>query len=146
MKTLTYLLSVILVLISINGSAQEIYKDSNGIYCAANMYPYNGTYIQYYENGNIKSESHIIEGVLNGISTIYFENGQKNEIRSYKNGKKEGEWYLWNAEGIKVAQASYKNDKKDGKWFIWDNKGNLQYEIVYFKGERIVPEINLGSL
>jgi len=145
MKTLTYLLSAAL-LISINVSAQEIYKDLNGIYCAANMYPYNGTYIQYYENGNIKTESHIIEGVLNGITTVYFENGQKNEIRSYKSGMKDGTWYVWNTEGVKVAQANYKKDKKEGKWLIWDNEGKLTYEIEYFRGERIVPETKLGSI
>jgi len=146
MKTLTYLFSVVFLLICINGSAQEMYKDSNGIYCASNMYPFNGIYTEYFENGNIKIESRLIEGVLNGITTVYHENGQKSEVRSYKNGMKDGIWYVWNAEGVKVAQASYKKDKKEGKWLIWDNDGNIQYEIEYFRGERMVPETKLGSI
>jgi len=146
MKTLTYLLSVVLVLAGIHVSAQGIFKDSDGIYITANMDPYNGAYIQYYENGNIKTESHIVEGILNGITTVYFENGQKNEVRAYKNGKKDGTWIVWNAEGVKVAQASYKKDKKDGMWMIWDNEGNLFYEIEYFKGEKIVTEARYGSI
>jgi antitoxin component YwqK of YwqJK toxin-antitoxin module len=146
MKTSHYIISIILILLGINVASQNIYEDSNGIYYASNMEPYNGTYMQYYENGNIKTEYHFTEGVLNGITTLYFENGQKKEVRSYKNGRKDGIWYLWNIEGVKISQAYYKNNKKDGLWIIWDNEGNLLYEIEYSRGERSVSQSKYGSI
>jgi antitoxin component YwqK of YwqJK toxin-antitoxin module len=146
MKTSHYIISIILVLSGINLSAQQIFEDLNGIYFASNMEPYSGTYLQYYENGNVKIEYHLAEGILNGVTTLYFENGQKSEVRSYKNGRKDGIWCVWNTEGVKVAQASYKNDKKDGIWIIWDNEGNLLYEIEYFRGERSVSQSKFGSI
>jgi antitoxin component YwqK of YwqJK toxin-antitoxin module len=146
MKTLNYILSLLMILVSMNISAQEIYLDYNGIYLASNMEPYNGKFMEYYENGNIKGENQFVEGVLNGVTTLYFENGMKSEIRSYKNGRKDGTWLVWNTQGIKVAEANYKNNRKDGKWMIWDNEGKLIYEIYYEKGERNVVQTKYSAL
>ena len=57
--------------------------------------PFSGVRIDYHENGSKKSEGHIRDGELNGLSTEWYPNGQKNWEVHMKNGKEAGLFTIW---------------------------------------------------
>ena len=48
---------------------------------------YTGNYQEYYDNGALKLEICIKNGLPHGTCIMYFDNNQPKEIRSYKNGE-----------------------------------------------------------
>ena len=63
--------------------------------------PKDGPSVEYYENGNKKSESHYTDGKLEGLWTRWYDNGKKWTEAHYKNGKLEGLWTEWYVDGKK---------------------------------------------
>ena len=47
----------------------------------------NGEYIEYYENGNIRSICDIRDYKMNGLCIIYYEDGRIFSISCYKDNK-----------------------------------------------------------
>ena len=92
---------------------------------------YTGDYREYYENGTLKLEIQIKDGVPEGAYVVYFENRKPKEIRSYKEGKLHGLWRSYDISGQLISEAEYKNDRKHGTWRIWDEKGVLVDEKRY---------------
>ena len=117
-------------------SFSQIIEDENGIYYDDNKKLYNGTYIEFYDNGNKKIEINIVDGYKDGETFLYFQDGTLNEIRAYKKGKMDGTWTTYSNEGKKTAIANYTDNKKDGAWTIWDENGTKRYEMEYTNGER----------
>ncbi|GAB4278953.1 MAG: hypothetical protein Kow0068_02770 [Marinilabiliales bacterium] len=123
-------------IIFISIAYSQIIEDENGVYYDQNKNLYNGTYIEFYDNGNKKIEINIVDGYKDGQTFLYFPDGTLNEIRSYKKGKMDGTWTTFNKEGKKTAIANYTDNKKDGKWIIWDDNGVKRYEMEYKEGKR----------
>jgi antitoxin component YwqK of YwqJK toxin-antitoxin module len=71
------------------GQAQ-LQEDEKGLYYANYNTLYNGSYQEFYNNGNLKLDLILENGVANGGSKLFFESGQLKEIRSYKNGNFNG--------------------------------------------------------
>ena len=69
----------------------------------------NGTYSDFYSNGQKSFEKNFSNGVEDGKWTHWYENGQKNVEGNYINGKKDGEWIWWNEDGTKIVRDNYKN-------------------------------------
>ena len=132
MKKLVLFVGVLLLAITVN--AQNL-QEVDGIFYQDSQ-PYSGTYLTYFENGNLKMETNFLEGMKDGECKLYFEDGKLNEVRSYRNNEMHGTWLTFNNMGVKVAEASYKNGKKDGNWFVWDEDGSLKYELCYKDGEK----------
>lgn len=53
---------------------------------------YNGDYREYYENGTLKLELQIKDGLPSGAYVVSFENRKPKEVRSYKDGRLHGIW------------------------------------------------------
>ena len=102
-----------------NAVSQNLVK-KDGKYVDETNTLYTGIYKEYFENGNIKVEMNIEDGVQDGYTNIYFNSGIQNEQRSYKEGKMHGTWITWNEMEVKLAEANYNFGEKHGKWFIWD--------------------------
>lgn len=134
MKRLIFLFTA-LVFIGFSGFAQ-ILEDENGVFYADNSTPYNGTYKEYYLNGQTRLSIDIKEGIKDGEMYLYYEDGNINEVRSYKNNKMHGTWITYAPNNVKIAEATYNNGKKDGQWFIWDEKGTLRCEMFYKNGQK----------
>ncbi len=105
------------------------YLDNEGL-------PYTGVYREFHENGAVKLEIELIDGIKDGKVNLYFEDGKIHEVYSYKQNLMDGLWLTYNTENIKTAEANYLNDKKDGTWKIWDDNGNLLYLMQYKNGEK----------
>ena len=64
----------------------------------------------YYDNGNIQSQSILVNGKLNG-ETIY-----------------------WNENELLISKANYSNNILHGKWTEYFENGNIKHIIKYHYG------------
>jgi antitoxin component YwqK of YwqJK toxin-antitoxin module len=73
--------------------------------------------INYYSNGNKKSEELYKNDYKNGKSTYYYPFGGKEKEGNYENCIEIGVWTFWDETGQKTAEKEYKegeviNEKK----------------------------------
>lgn len=120
---------------SLAGFSQMIEGD-DGMYYDNNQELYSGKYSEYFDNGILKMDMWVKEGLKDGEERYFYLDGKPREIRSYKSGHMDGLWKTFNEEGIKTAEARYKNNQKHGKWYIWDDNGILRYDMSYIKGKK----------
>lgn len=118
----------------INAQATIIEKD--GIYYNEKSEPFTGIHFEHFEDGSVKMEVSIADGVLDGITKVYYPDGTMHEKRSYKKGKMHGTWITWNEKGSKISEANYMDGNKEGKWHIWAEDGTLLYDMTYKNGMR----------
>lgn len=92
------------------------------------------TDIEYYRNGNKKSENNYLNDTLNGLSLTYYENGQIEVSKNYKKGKSNGD-YLWHRIDGTLKE---KIIEEEGE-MVWigkyDETGKLIYEATYKEGK-----------
>lgn len=87
---------------------------------------FNGTYFEYFENGNLRVEQNVINGELDGVTILYTENGSIYEKINYKNGERDGPYETWwfNTDGSGTCgikeKGSYINGLKEGFWTEYD--------------------------
>ncbi|HKI88620.1 MAG TPA: hypothetical protein VKA38_06285, partial [Draconibacterium sp.] len=99
----TFLIFFLLASVNYFAGAQQL-VEKEGKYLL-NGEPYSGTWVTYFDSGNVKMEAKFKDGLKNGKTYIYFDNGQLNEIRSYKNNKMDGKWVMYNDHNIKISIA-----------------------------------------
>lgn len=97
----------------------------------------NGTFVEYYSDGSIKSEKPIVGGKINGIVKTYFTNGKLESEKSYKNSVEDGIERRWDWEtGQLKVDCKYVDGKPDGKQtrYISSNIGDYVEVSNYVKG------------
>ena len=99
MKLITSII-VLSVLFSLNAFSQHI-KEDEGVYMAGSK-PYTGLYKTNFDNGKVKTEMSLVDGLKEGDVKVYFENGVLNEIRSYHKNIMHGTWISYNEKSIKI--------------------------------------------
>jgi len=141
MKKVIYLLVMCVITLS---TTVQVYSAGNVVKIdevyftdATQTQLYTGNYQEYYDNGVLKLEICIKNGLPHGTCIMYFDNNQPKEIRSYKNGEFHGLWRAYNNQGVLISEAEYKNNKKSGLWRIWDENSTLRYELNYLNGKKI---------
>ena len=119
---------------------------------------YTGTWIDYYESGNLMAVIEYMQGKKHGKSMIYRESGSLQRIERYISGSKNGKWSYYDIneniieEGVflsgqrngrwstyhqngKIFKSGfYNHGHKNGKWNKYDNKGNLVSVKDYDEG------------
>ncbi len=115
----------------------QIYQ-TDGIYYRdrAQTELYTGDYRELHDNGTIRLEMQIKNGVPEGAYMVYFENRKPKEVRSYKEGKLHGLWRTYDISGQLISEAEYKMGRKHGTWRIWDELGAQRYEMNYYEGNK----------
>lgn len=84
----------------------------------------NGKMLNYYKNGQLKTESYYKKGSPNGKSIGYYENGKIHYVLRFKNGQKEGEHVYYFENGNVASKVPFKNDKPHGTcYFYYENGG-----------------------
>lgn len=78
--------------------------------------------ISWYTNGEKKSESILINGLMDSTFTVWYETGAIKEIIHYSNGEWNGLWTDYDIKGNITSQGEYKNDQLI--------KGDQMYMIV----------------
>lgn len=88
----------------------------------------NGTFIRWYNNGDMNAKMYYKNGTLNGLYESWYpidENDkQQKELHTYhNNGESDGPFYFWYRNGILAEYSIYRNGKKvTGEH--WDLDGN----------------------
>jgi antitoxin component YwqK of YwqJK toxin-antitoxin module len=96
--------------------------------------PYTGKSVEFYDNGQKKSEGNYKKGKAEGLWTSWHKNGQKNEEGNYKNGIKEGLWIEWHKNGQKESEGHYVFGMNKGLWIKWDENGKKILEMNFKNG------------
>ena len=88
----------------VNGTSQGAYENGKP----------EGTWISYYNNGQIASKGTYKNGKLEGPHVIYYSNGKLSEKGTYKNGKKEGPSVGFHLDGTAwdIFTGTFKNGEK----------------------------------
>ncbi len=113
--------------------AELEYRDG---YYYKNGMLYTGTHVYRYEEGTVKMEMNVRNGLLDGITRVYFPNGIQQEQRCYQDGEIDSLWITWNEKGVRIGEARYRLGKKEGFWYIWDDNGTKRYEMFYKDGSK----------
>ena len=96
-----------------------------------------GREVEYYETGQLKSETHYKNGKKDGISVYWREDGTKLNEWHYMAGKLDGVSTSWYKNGQKSSEIHYKNGEKDGLDTKWREDGKKTNEWTFQDGEFI---------
>jgi len=97
----------------------------------------NGKFLEYYSDGDVKSEKIFSNGKLNGTLKTYFTNGKLESKKGYKGGVEHGAEQRWHWEtGKLIVDANYVNGRPDGKQtrHITSNNGNYVETSNFVRG------------
>lgn len=123
--------------------------------------------ITYHDNGKIRKEYHLINGVIEGSYKEFFNNGKLKESHFYKRGKKIDTTRIYSYEGdLKVMRVHLQNGqtkyfdfyengkiKKEGilddkfinigKWKFYSNEGDLTFirEYISINGNSYLNQV-----
>ncbi len=100
---------------------------------------------EYYDNGNLMSDTYYKRSRLNGLIRMFYEDGKIQELSNYKNGKLHGFKIIYFPNGRINWYCSYINGKENGifKEYYQNNniksffeyKDGLQHGCSYFYNE-----------
>jgi hypothetical protein len=108
----------------------------------------NGTYEEYYENGELKSKTNYVNGLITDSLFNFYENGLIKDKGTVKNNFPNGWWnyYRFNGqlkektEWILVKDSLHKNQT-----IYFDQKGNIKYGTSSFFELKIPDTIRLDK-
>ena len=91
-------------------------------------------HIEWYENGQLKSERNYKEGKENGFQKQWYESGQLQSEASFKDGSLDGLKKYWYKSGQLLYEENYKEGKQEGLSKNWYENGQLRSEGNYKYG------------
>lgn len=96
------------------------------------------TWIDYYINGNVKSEGSGMgdggDGKIDGYTRNYYANGVLKNEGIKRLGDREGQWtYYDSITGLKESEGNFRKDKADGK-YVWYKGGKTSEEGYFING------------
>jgi antitoxin component YwqK of YwqJK toxin-antitoxin module len=101
-----------------------------------NHFEADGTYKEYYPNGQLFVEGQYKRGRQDGEWTYYFDNGKVNRKAFFKGGKPDGPRDIFRADGTLSAKRGFADGLRDGDWVTYDAKGTKPLaEEHYVKGK-----------
>lgn len=115
----------------LNGQSDySIYYDNHGE-------PKEGRWFGEYENGQLSSECHYLNGKQHGNQSAWYEDGKLNYEWHYIHGKETGVTKCWYENGQLHYEKNYENGKKHGRYIFYKKDGELDFEWLYDKGIQI---------
>ena len=86
-----------------------------------------------------KHQGFIMNGKIEGSWVTYYENGQVESKGNFKNGKREGFWVYYRDNGKLFFKGNYKNNLREGSWEGYNGDGSIQYFYTgtYKDGKKI---------
>jgi antitoxin component YwqK of YwqJK toxin-antitoxin module len=95
-----------------------------------------GSYEEFYPNGNLKLEGNYSKGKKEGVWEEYFDNGVLKETGKYRHGKKDGIFKSHNTEDEKNKILTYSNGRLRERKFTDNNHINRK-QVFLFGGDEI---------
>ena len=100
----------------------------------------NETKLEYYDNGNVLSEIHYLDGKRDGSCRYWYEDRTLFSEGFYKNGKMTGFWISYYNNSQVLSQGTYKYTEsgvysiKDGVWKYYYDNGQLERKSIIKDG------------
>ena len=100
----------------------------------------NETKLEYYDNGNVLSQIHYLDGKRDGSCRYWYDDGTLMNEGFYKNGKMTGRWMSYFEDGQLESHGTYKYiesgvySRKDGVWQYYYDNGKLRCESIIKDG------------
>lgn len=120
---------------TVDGTFKEFFPNGNlkreARYLGGKM---NGLFRTYYENGQIEQEAVYEAGEIDGLYRSYYEDGKPHQEKEYDHGQLNGVYKAFDEFGVPFFEITYRNNIQDGTDKIYDQKGVLQYLDTYKSG------------
>lgn len=125
---------------AVEASAQDTTYYLNGKQILTIGNQVNGSYSEYYEDGQLARVEFRSDFLREGLWLTYYENGQKCTEGAYKNDQKNGVFTNYYENGQIASQGKFVNDKMEGVWKEYADNGNLKSVIKFKNGEMILEK------
>lgn len=93
----------------------------------------NGSFKEYYRNGNLKAVQRYVNDTLNDTSFFYHENGNRSSIQIYRMQTKTKRWQKYNKQGKLYWEAGFKNNQYEGEWLRYSYRNIKLLERFNYK-------------
>ena len=105
-----------------------------------------GSYISYYDNGQLARKGRHKAGKREGLWVLYYSNGQLAERGDYKEGRPYGQWVSYWRNGNLYSRGRYANGS-DGFWLDCTKDGQIRRLTTgtYKNGRLIHKNIPAGT-
>lgn len=90
-----------------------------------------------FASGALRAEEVVIDGKLDGHSTVWHESGSLHCQGSYRANREEGEWVYFADTSQVIATGRFVGGKKEGTWTTWFATGQLESMGAYSGGLRV---------
>ncbi len=91
--------------------------------------PYTGWMTEHDANGMLKSRSHVVNGVLDGLSEGWFTNGVVQVREHFVGGIADGVVTRWHGNGAKLSEGTARQGRLEGVFRRWHDNGRLAEEV-----------------
>ncbi len=96
--------------------------------------PYTGDFQETFEDGRIKGTGTLVDGQLEGLRIQYFPNGNKRTEYMYKGGYPHGTAKEYDENGTLRQIGDFVNKKESGAWIIYYPSGEKHVESTFIDG------------
>jgi antitoxin component YwqK of YwqJK toxin-antitoxin module len=113
--------------------ATETFDSKGGLLALAGFIK-DGSYREYYENGNLKSEKTVINAKTSGTLKAYYPSGVLQSEAYYMQGTLSGTVRIYNENAKLLFEQNFKDGLPDGWFREFDGAGNMKSELFYTEG------------
>ena len=96
-----------------------------------------GLTYEWYSNGNLRTKGMFKNGSGNGTWNQYWPNGQIKGSTTLVNGEPNGQAKVWYDNGVKQNEGIFDSGKREGDWIYWDRNGEFEKREYYESGRLI---------
>jgi len=107
--------------------------------------PYNGDFKETFEDGKTKGTGKFVDGQLEGLRIQYFPNGNKRTEKNYKDAYPHGTAKEFYENGTLKQIGEFVNNKESGVWLIYYPSGNKHVESTFVDGVQQGKYIELSE-
>lgn len=94
-----------------------------------------GLRIQYFENGNKRTEKYYKASYPHGIAKEFYENGTLKQMGEFVDNKENGIWTIYYETGEKHVESTLVNGVQQGDYFEYSKEGKLLVKYYFVNGK-----------
>jgi len=108
--------------------------------------PFTGVCFGLHENGNLKDEYEMLDGLKHGKAVTYYDNGQLLSESNWKDDKEDGLSKEYHENGVLDIESNWKEGKLDGLIKEYNGNGELKAETYFKDGDIKLPSSKSNKL
>lgn len=113
---------------------RKLYNDSTGQLIIVENYVndnFEGEYLSYHPNGNLKQKGKYVNNTMSGLWTYYYPSGNLKEEVNFKRNVEDGPYKAYHENGQLKAEGNYENENRQGLWKVYHPNGVLEEAANY---------------